>query len=243
MSGPVSGPVSDAAWRAEGALLVNVAARAPLTEAEGPGRRYALWVQGCPLRCPGCCNPHMLEFKEVELCSVEALAAEVCAAPGVEGLTVVGGEPFAQARALAPLAERVRAAGRSVLVFTGFTYERLVSGGDPHHARLLAACDLLVDGPFVAQRLDRGRRWVGSSNQRVRFLSERYAHLRAEEGAWEEGPNTIELRLRGGELTVNGFPHDSITDLLAALAASSVRAPAPPPSPSPPSPSRGEEPT
>ena len=35
----------------------------PCTEAEGPGARFALWFQGCPLRCPGCCNPEMLPFE------------------------------------------------------------------------------------------------------------------------------------------------------------------------------------
>src|SRR5204863_7524385 len=33
------------------------------TEAEGPGRRLALWAQGCTIRCPGCCNPEMFTTK------------------------------------------------------------------------------------------------------------------------------------------------------------------------------------
>ena len=41
---------------------LSIAQIVPSTEAEGPGRRFALWVQGCPLRCPGCCNPEMLPF-------------------------------------------------------------------------------------------------------------------------------------------------------------------------------------
>src|ERR1051325_4163119 len=42
--------------------ILNVAQIVPVTDAEGPGRRFALWFQGCPLRCPGCCNPEMLPF-------------------------------------------------------------------------------------------------------------------------------------------------------------------------------------
>ncbi|HZI36693.1 MAG TPA: 4Fe-4S cluster-binding domain-containing protein, partial [Acidimicrobiia bacterium] len=34
----------------------------PATDAEGPGRRAALWVQGCSIRCPGCFNPHSWAF-------------------------------------------------------------------------------------------------------------------------------------------------------------------------------------
>src|SRR5947209_6849014 len=42
---------------------IRVAQIVPCTEAEGPGKRFALWFQGCPLRCAGCCNPEMLPFE------------------------------------------------------------------------------------------------------------------------------------------------------------------------------------
>ena len=68
----------------------------PCTEAEGPGRRFAIWFQGCPLRCPGCCNPEMLPFeggRDVPLSEV-VLQVEAVAAEGVEGVTLLGGEGF-----------------------------------------------------------------------------------------------------------------------------------------------------
>ena len=43
-------------------VRLRIAQIVPSTEAEGPGRRFALWFQGCSLRCPGCCNPEMLPF-------------------------------------------------------------------------------------------------------------------------------------------------------------------------------------
>jgi anaerobic ribonucleoside-triphosphate reductase activating protein len=51
------------ATRDESTRTLRVAQVVPCTEAEGPGRRFALWFQGCPLRCPGCCNPEMLPFE------------------------------------------------------------------------------------------------------------------------------------------------------------------------------------
>ena len=43
---------------------LNLASIRMCTESEGPGRRLAIWVQGCKKRCPGCCNPDMQEIKK-----------------------------------------------------------------------------------------------------------------------------------------------------------------------------------
>jgi len=204
-------------------LKLNVADRLARTEAEGPGRRYALWLQGCPLRCPGCCNPHMIADVVVEWLSVDALAQEICSSPDIEGLTVIGGEPFAQAEALAELARRVRLNGLSVMVFSGYTFAQLSSSLDPSYARLLSEIDLLIDGPYVAAKHVEDRRWVGSSNQRAHFLTERYAHMGEGREGWDVSPNTTELRWRGGELIINGFPHPELTALLSQLTPTSAR--------------------
>ncbi len=193
---------------------LNVAARVRSTEAEGPGRRYALWVQGCPLRCPGCCNPHMLAFETVSLMSVDRIAREVLETPGIEGVTFLGGEPFSQALALARLARRCRAEGLSVMVFSGYSLERLRHGAHPGWTELLDATDLLVDGPYLRERHTTTRRWIGSDNQRVHFLTRRYAELEGGAEGWDSGPNTLELRLVGTELTINGFPHPDVSRLL-----------------------------
>ena len=76
-------------------------------------------------------------------------------------------------------------------------------------AELLALTDLLVDGPYLRDRPETGRRWIGSANQRIHFLSDRY---RADDPRWLL-PNTLEIRLRGRELSVNGFPARPATGL------------------------------
>src|SRR3984893_9894288 len=92
-------------------VFIQVAQIVPCTEAEGPGRRFALWFQGCPLRCPGCCNPEMLPFEggeRVALWTVVELVAEEARRHGVEGITLLGGEPLAHAAGAAGLARAVR---------------------------------------------------------------------------------------------------------------------------------------
>lgn len=196
------------------ALMLNVAERVSCTEAEGPGRRYALWVQGCPLRCPGCCNPHMLEDKEATWISVNELAQEICQTPQIEGVTLIGGEPFAQAKGLAELARQVRAKNLSVMVFSGFTYEHILQSTNPAYHDFLEQIDLLIDGPYIQSKHSTERRWIGSTNQQIRFLSDRYAHLKEDQAGWDKGSNTIELRLVGNQVFINGFPHPDLTNLL-----------------------------
>src|SRR5262245_33508431 len=53
--------------------ILQIAQVIPCTEAEGPGKRFAIWFQGCPLRCPGCCNPEMLPFHGGQPTPVEQL--------------------------------------------------------------------------------------------------------------------------------------------------------------------------
>lgn len=179
---------------------VEVAMVVRRTEAEGPGQRWALWVQGCPLRCRGCCNPEMLEFRPADRREVDGLIADACAAE-VEGVSLLGGEPFAQAGPLALLAEGVRARGLSVMVYSGFTLAELRGQGEDA-ARLLAATDLLVDGRFDARLRSQRRRFIGSDNQGLQFLSGRYAA----DDPRLHGSNSLELRMRGGEITINGWP-------------------------------------
>ncbi|HVI02120.1 MAG TPA: 4Fe-4S single cluster domain-containing protein [Enhygromyxa sp.] len=196
------------AARDELALLVDVGVEIADTEAEGPGRRYAIWVQGCPMRCPGCCNPELLRFGGGTPTTVATLLERVLAAhraSPLAGVSLLGGEPFAQALPLAVLAEQLRAAGLGVMVYSGYTLaelEQQVVAEQPGVARLLAATDLLVDGRYERALPDTTRRWIGSTNQRLHFLSARHHPAQPEFSQGE----TIELRIRDGELIINGWP-------------------------------------
>ena len=66
------------------------------TESEGPGLRTAIWLQGCSIGCPGCINPHLWSFHGGDEVNVEHLADEILALD-VDGITLLGGEPFDQA--------------------------------------------------------------------------------------------------------------------------------------------------
>ncbi len=181
-------------------MSLRIAQIVPDTEAEGPGRRFALWVQGCTIRCPGCCNPEMFAADKGQLAEPSALADQALAISGLEGVSILGGEPGEQADGVADFCERVRAGGLSVMVYSGYTLEDLRAR--PGAQRLLASVDLLVDGRYEQTLPEHKRRWLGSTNQVMHFLTDRY---RPDEPRFGAG-NTVELRLTKDGLTINGWP-------------------------------------
>ena len=173
------------------------------TRVEGPGERACLWVQGCAIRCPGCAVPAAWPRAGGESLEVDELAERILLGPSVEGVTFVGGEPFAQAAALAALGRLLRSAGLSVVTFTGHTLDELRARPAQGVAELLAVTDLLIDGPYRRDLADLSRPWVGSSNQRYHFLTDRYRHL---EAVLLEIPNQLEIRFQpSGVVLVNGM--------------------------------------
>ncbi len=176
---------------------VVVAAIVERTRSEGPYVRTAVWMQGCSIRCKGCCNPEMLQFSGGERMSVEELSERIGAARrgGVEGVTFLGGEPFDQAPAVAEVARHIQAMGMGVVVFTGYEMEQLQAGSREGGLALLAHTDTLVDGPFVASLRQVRRPWIGSSNQRVWHLTPRYCQV------WpERGPQSVSVVAYGEAL-------------------------------------------
>jgi len=121
----------------------------------------------------------------------------------LEGITLLGGEPLAHAAGAAALATRVRRElGLTVMIFTGYTLAEARQLPEPAVGELLAQSDILVDGPYLREEPETRRRWIGSANQQVHFLSGR---CRADDPRWLM-PNTLEIRLSATDLTVNGFP-------------------------------------
>src|SRR3989338_4804205 len=162
-------------------MTVRVHRILPVSEANGPGRRFVIWVQGCKgvpqqdgrvKHCPDCWNTGTWAQRSGEVMSVDDLHSrilEVVREHQIEGVTFSGGEPFQQARSLARLAQLVRQEELTVMAFTGYTLEFLQhSETTPIGAReLLAECDLLVDGPYRQELRPEGLPLLGSPNQRV----------------------------------------------------------------------------
>ncbi len=183
---------------------VNIAHMVERCRVLGPGERFVVWVQGCPLRCPGCHNPQFQPFENRTWIPVEKLISTVLAVKCIEGVTYVGGEPFAQTQALAKLSKRLHSAGLTVMTYTGFTIDELRSGKIRYAKALLRETDLLLDGPYHRDS-PTNRPWRGSENQQLISRSDRY---REKISDWNAPiGQQFELRLSDhGEVIILGIP-------------------------------------
>ncbi|MDN3651340.1 4Fe-4S single cluster domain-containing protein [Thalassotalea ponticola] len=185
---------------------LNLGAIVDATAAEGPGVRTAVWVQGCLKRCSSCCNPDFLKIKPANVIEVEQLKKRVEANKknfGIQGITLLGGEPVLQANGLSELAQFAQSIGLSVMLFTGYELEELDESRFAGIAKLLNHVDVVVDGEFELKHVEQNRNWVGSMNQKFHYLTNRYD--RSIESSL--GTVTNEWRINAhGQVSANGLP-------------------------------------
>jgi len=171
------------------------------TMVEGPGNRFCIWVQGCKKHCKGCFATDTWDFGKGEKYSVKEIFELIKKQKNIEGVTFLGGEPFEQAKELYQLAKLIKNENLSLLCFSGYTYEELKQKNNKYINKLLAQIDLLIDGGFELNNFDLSRPWVGSSNQKFIYLTDRY-----NEKELNKYKNKVEMRLNSnGELEINGM--------------------------------------
>ncbi|MCI6753044.1 MAG: radical SAM protein [Selenomonas bovis] len=158
--------------------MLYVSHREQVTEVLGPGRRYALWLQGCKKRCPNCVFPWGQPLHEHGTwMSSDALFEEICSATDrqkLRGITISGGEPFLQAAALLPLIQDIKEkTALDIMMYSGYTLAELSAQHDASIDGILAHIDLLVDGEYIESQ-NTNTAYRGSDNQVIHFLSPKY---------------------------------------------------------------------
>lgn len=151
---------------------LNIAHINVCTEAEGPYRRMAIWFQGCNILCRGCCNPELQEIKVAHILTVREtldIALKSKKENKIEGVTFLGGEPTMQ-EGLSYLANALALSGLGTILFTGMTYDSLEKS-------VRNAMDLIVDGRFEMSQIDEARNLVGSKNQEIIYVTDRYRDM------------------------------------------------------------------
>jgi len=170
----------------------------------GPGIRFAVWFHGCSRDCPGCIAKSMNSSGQFEELSAEALYERVRVSRGIEGITLSGGEPLEQdCEELTRFLRLVNSDPRrlSVICFTGYLLEEV---RNTSKIAILDYIDVLIDGPYIDSQNDNaGLR--GSTNQRIHFLTERYASQM--QSFFDASARNLEIGVEfNSDVVINGIP-------------------------------------
>ncbi|WP_413536591.1 anaerobic ribonucleoside-triphosphate reductase activating protein [Carnobacterium divergens] len=158
-------------WQSTQLTKHHIADYKPFNFVDGEGVRCSLYVSGCLFACEGCYNKVAQSFqygtpytKELENRIIEDLAK-----PYVQGLTLLGGEPFLNTGVTIQLAKRIRAefgSTKDIWSWTGYTWDELMME-TADKLELLSLIDIVVDGRFELSKKDLSLQFRGSSNQRI----------------------------------------------------------------------------
>ncbi len=170
---------------------------------DGPGVRFVVFMQGCPMRCKYCHNPDTWDLsggREVTAREVFGEAVRYKRYFGKKGgVTVTGGEPLLQLDFLIELFTLLKAAGIGTCIDTsGICFDER----DARYETLLALTDLVlldIKHPDEEAHKKLTGRPGGAARAFARYLSERGVPVWIRYvlvPAYTDGEETL-LRLRG----------------------------------------------
>ena len=190
--------IIDAKFSDMSAEVLRIANFVKRTEIYGPGMRSAIWVQGCTLACKGCWNTHLWPKKGGKDQSIIELHEQLMKVEGNEGITLLGGEPLQQSEAVLELIKLQKAAGRTVMLYSGYEPEEL----DSVQQECVDNSDIVILGRYKEELRNTKLRWRGSENQVLYSPTGRYT---VED--FPDGETEISVHIDAdGKLLITGYP-------------------------------------
>ncbi|MBQ7352232.1 MAG: 4Fe-4S cluster-binding domain-containing protein [Clostridia bacterium] len=112
---------------------------------DGPGIRYVIFMQGCPMRCLYCHNPDTWDINSGTQMSVQELVEDISKYTRyIDGITVSGGEPLLQIDFLIELFSEVKKMGLTTCIDTsGIVYNENLDFAKKME-KLIDVCDLIL---------------------------------------------------------------------------------------------------
>lgn len=137
------------------------------TTVDGPGLRTSIYTQGCPIKCKNCQNKQAQDISKGEEVSIPSIINLLKKDEFIDGISILGGEPFFQPEDLFKLVYSVKLElpHLSIWLYSGYTLEQLKT--KPLNREILKMVDVLVDGPYIDSERDVSLLFRGSRNQRI----------------------------------------------------------------------------
>jgi anaerobic ribonucleoside-triphosphate reductase activating protein len=144
----------------------------------------------------------MWDFAPVNDISVHEIFNQITGlGEGIEGVTLLGGEPLDQYEETLALIQLCAKAGLSTMLFTGYELWEIKQKGMPDIQEYL---DILITGRYDETKRTLRHQWIGSTNQEIHFISDRYTDYKIKNG------NYMEISIEeDGSMTVLGFPNST----------------------------------
>ena len=172
----------------------------------GPGKRLLLFTQGCSLRCKGCTNQHLWEFGKGIDVTIEEILNQC---NDLDGITLHGGEPLDQANALAELIKNLKRQGKTVILFTGYTFKEL----NKVQKQVWLSSDMVISGRYEEQKRNIYLQFRGSTNQKVFTHKGKYKAYKVKDG---QTVAILSFNERG-EMQSRGFRTEELEQLLKEI--------------------------
>lgn len=144
----------------------------------GPGDRVGIWLAGCPHRCKGCSNPELWDPMRAQDISYNAVVEAVKNISGGNafGITITGGEPFAQCEELYYLIKELRKLTDDILIYTGYTLEQLKESNNKFIFEILENISVIIDGKYIEEQ-NSVQPLIGSANQKIHYLDPKFEEI------------------------------------------------------------------
>ena len=143
--------------------------------ANGDGVRVSLFVSGCYFHCKGCFNQSAWDFNAGNPFTTETIQtiSKELSKSYISGLSLLGGDPLCQSNEgledLILLCDYTHSIGKTVFLWSGFTYKWIQEHGTNLQQELLSKADVFIDGQYDESLRDVSLKWRGSSNQKIYY--------------------------------------------------------------------------
>lgn len=157
---------------------------------------FVIWTQGCSIRCEGCWNTFTWDFDGGKEIKIEDLV-NIIKNSKDKSVTILGGEPLDQEEECLQLLKELRKLNLGIILYTGREAEEI-------NQEVFNYVDILICGPFVKEKRIFNHQLIGSSNQRVLYITNRYKEKDLYNGTHVE----MYFDENTGEIEIIGYPED-----------------------------------
>lgn len=167
----------------------------------GVGKRIGVWFQGCSIKCEGCMSKYTWEFDKKYERNIDEVLKEILSYSSKK-ITISGGEPFDQPKALEYLLKKLKLNGfKDILVYTGYEYEEIKG----RYNNILKYIDVLISGRFV-DGLETDSIWKGSDNQKMYIFNKRLEKI-YNEYRKEKKNKHLQIVEKNNDIYILGIPY------------------------------------